>query len=84
MNSVDTNPTAAARPFRIKDCALAALATGRKVRLQFDGWPALQFSGWPAVAVGTFGGEIAVIDPVAGPDGRYRVTPALRQRAAGG
>ena len=33
MNSVDTNPTAAARPFRIKDCALAALATGRKVRL---------------------------------------------------
>jgi hypothetical protein len=49
------------------------LATGRKVRLQFDGWPALQFSGWPAVAVGTFGGEIAVIDPVAGPDGRYRV-----------
>ena len=49
------------------------LAPGRKVRLQFDGWPALQFSGWPAVAVGTFGGEIAVVDQVAGADGRYRV-----------
>ena len=49
------------------------LAPGRKVRLQFDGWPALQFSGWPSVAVGTFGGEIAVVDQVAGADGRYRV-----------
>ena len=49
------------------------LSVGRKVRLQFDGWPALQFSGWPAVAVGTFGGEIAVIDQVARADGTYRV-----------
>ncbi len=46
---------------------------GRKVRLQFDGWPALQFSGWPSVAVGTFGGEVVVIDQVAGLDGRFRV-----------
>lgn len=49
------------------------LEPGRKVRLQFDGWPALQFSGWPSVAVGTFGGEVAVIDQVASVDGRFRV-----------
>ena len=45
---------------------------GRKVRLQFDGWPALQFSGWPSVSVGTFGGEIAVVDQVASPNGKFR------------
>ena len=45
---------------------------GRKVRLQFDGWPALQFSGWPSVSVGTFGGEVAVIDQVASAGGLFR------------
>lgn len=49
------------------------LRTGRKVRLQFDGWPALQFSGWPSVAVGTFGGQIAAIDLTASADGSYRI-----------
>lgn len=38
------------------------LAKGRKVRLQFDGWPALVFSGWPNYSFGTFGGIVAVID----------------------
>jgi len=49
------------------------LRTGRKVRLQFDGWPALQFSGWPSVAVGTFGGIIEVIDLTISADGTYRM-----------
>jgi multidrug resistance efflux pump len=38
------------------------LKKGTKVRLQFEGWPALVFSGWENVSIGTFGGEIAVID----------------------
>ncbi|GAB3882353.1 HlyD family secretion protein [Spirosoma agri] len=46
---------------------------GRMVRIQFDGWPAIQFSGWPAVAVGTFGGRVAVIDVVSSPNGMYRL-----------
>ncbi|MCX6218449.1 HlyD family efflux transporter periplasmic adaptor subunit [Spirosoma sp.] len=46
---------------------------GRTVRLQFDGWPAIQFSGWPSVAVGTFGGEVAVIDAVNSVNGKYRL-----------
>ncbi|MBC3784607.1 HlyD family secretion protein [Spirosoma utsteinense] len=50
---------------------------GRTVRIEFDGWPAVQFSGWPLVAVGTFGGEVAVIDAVSNTNGSYRllVTP---------
>jgi len=46
---------------------------GRTVRLQFDGWPAIQFSGWPSAAVGTFGGEVTVIDVVNSPGGKYRL-----------
>jgi len=51
----------------------------RKVRIQFDGWPALQFSGWPNVSVGTFGGVVRVIDRVNSTGGLYRilVTPDL-------
>lgn len=57
----------------ISDNDVPLVAVGRPVRLQFAGWPALQFSGWPSIAVGTFAGRIAVIDPV--DDGRnsYRV-----------
>lgn len=49
------------------------LTIGRKVRLQFEGWPAVQFSGWPSVAVGTFGGQIAVIDPSDDGLGNFRI-----------
>lgn len=46
---------------------------GRKVRLMFDGWPAIQWSGWPARAIGTFGGIVDSVDPNAQPDGLFRV-----------
>ena len=46
---------------------------GRPVRLEFDGWPAMQFSGWPSVSVGTFAGEVAVIDAVSSTNGKYRL-----------
>lgn len=46
---------------------------GRHVRLQFDGWPAAQFSGWPNVAIGTFGGEVALVDPTDDGMGKFRV-----------
>ena len=45
----------------------------RKVRLQFEGWPAVQFSGWPAVAAGTFGGIVSVIDSTDDGHGKFRV-----------
>ena len=52
---------------------VALVRPGAKVRLQFDGWPVVQFSGWPSVAVGTFGGEVLVIDRSANSNGRFRV-----------
>jgi multidrug resistance efflux pump len=57
----------------IKPMDVPLLSVGRKVRLQFDGWPALQFAGWPSVSVGTFGGTVAVIDRVPGPKGDFRM-----------
>ena len=42
------------------------ISIGRKVRLQFEGWPAVQFAGWPSVAVGSFGGKVINVDAAAG------------------
>ncbi len=52
---------------------LPLIYPGRKVRLQFEGWPAVQFSGWPSVAVGTFGGVVSIIDPSASYAGKFRI-----------
>ena len=61
----------------VKAMDVPLLRRGRKVRLVFDGWPALQFSGWPSVSVGTFGGVVSVIDAVDSKAGKFRllVTP---------
>jgi multidrug resistance efflux pump len=57
----------------IKPMDVTLVEPGRHVRLEFDGFPALQVTGWPQVAVGTFGGTVAVIDKVESPNGRFRV-----------
>lgn len=68
-------PTISARAVELwvdgRDVPLLRL--GGEVRLQFEGWPALQFSGWPSVAVGTFGGTVALIDATDDGKGRFRV-----------
>jgi len=46
---------------------------GRRVRLEFEGWPAIQFSGWPSVAQGMFDGQVYAIDISASPNGLFRV-----------
>lgn len=48
----------------IKAMDMPLLSSGRKVRIEFDGWPALAFSGWSNASIGTFGGEVAIIDRV--------------------
>lgn len=44
-----------------------------KVRLQFEGWPALQFNAWPSVAIGTFGGIVKLVDSTDNGKGQFRV-----------
>lgn len=67
----------------VKAMDVPLIQQGRKVRIEFDGWPALQFSGWPNVSVGTFGGIVKVIDRVNSIDGSYRilVTPDPEEEA---
>ena len=71
----DTDRLAAELWLRGNDAPL--VAPGRKVRLQFEGWPAVQLAGWPSVAVGTFGGVVSFVDAQGGSDGRFRmlITP---------
>jgi len=52
---------------------ISLIHAGDHVRLQFEGWPAIQFSGWPSVAVGTFGGEVAKVDPTDDGTGKFRI-----------
>jgi membrane fusion protein, adhesin transport system len=68
----------------ISDNDAPLVAIGRPVRLQFAGWPALQFAGWPSIAVGTFGGRIAVIDAIADGRNNYRVIVKPDQEAIAG
>ncbi len=49
------------------------ITVGRRVRLEFEGWPAIQFSGWPSVAKGFFDGQVAAVDLNASPNGLFRV-----------
>ncbi len=46
---------------------------GDRVRLQFEGWPAVQFVGWPSVAIGTFGGTVNRVYPTDDGQGNFRV-----------
>lgn len=69
---VDGNDMPLIQP-RIVDSAGRIVQPGSPVRLQFEGWPAIQFVGWPSVALGTFGGEVVVIDPSDNGQGKFRI-----------
>jgi multidrug resistance efflux pump len=57
----------------IRAMDLPLIRKGHKVRVQFDGWPAIVFSGWPGASVGTFGGVVSNIDAVQSENGLFRV-----------
>lgn len=69
----------------VNDNDLPLVRIGSPVRLHFAGWPAVQLNGFPGSSVGTFGGRVAVIDPVDDGTARYRVIVKQdRQRLVGG
>jgi len=57
----------------VKAMDVPLISKGRKVRVEFDGFPALQFSGWPSISVGSFGGIVQVIDVVNTHPGQFRI-----------
>jgi len=52
---------------------LPLIHIGEKVRVQFDGWPAIIFSGWPNVSYGTYGAKVVAIENFISPNGKFRV-----------
>ena len=46
---------------------------GEKVRVQFDGWPAIIFRGWPNLSYGTYGGTVVAIENFISENGKFRV-----------
>ena len=52
---------------------LPLVQVGEKVRIQFDGWPAIVFSGWPNASYGTYGGEVVAIETFISDNGKYRI-----------
>jgi multidrug efflux pump subunit AcrA (membrane-fusion protein) len=52
---------------------LPLIVTGSHTRLQFEGYPAIQFGGWPEFSVGSFGGQVTLIDASDDGKGQFRV-----------
>lgn len=57
----------------IEPMDMPLLRLGQKVRVQFDGWPAIVFSGWPNSSYGTFGGQVFAINNDISKNGKYRI-----------
>ncbi|TWU33403.1 HlyD family secretion protein [Novipirellula artificiosorum] len=71
---------------RISGNDLPLIHEGDRVRIQFEGWPAVQFVGWPSVAIGTFGGKVNRVFPTDDGKGNFRVvvTPDLGEEGEKG
>jgi len=74
--SIVPNLTDFAVEMFVEPVDLPLVHVGNKVRLQFDGWPAIVFSGWPIVSHGAYGGKVVAIDNFIGENGKYRVLVA--------
>ncbi|MEM9984451.1 MAG: HlyD family efflux transporter periplasmic adaptor subunit [Bacteroidota bacterium] len=57
----------------VRPVDLPLMRKGEKVRLEFDGWPAIVFSGWPNTSFGTFGGIVFAVETNISSNGLYRV-----------
>ncbi len=57
----------------IEPIDLPLMHIGEKVRIEFDGWPAIIFSGWPNVSYGTYGGKVVAVETFISANGKYRI-----------
>ncbi|MEK0423623.1 MAG: hypothetical protein RLZ95_1533 [Bacteroidota bacterium] len=61
---------------------LMLINPGQKVRMIFDGFPAIVFSGWPDNSYGTFAGEILMVENNRNENGKFRilVVPDVKEK----
>jgi len=52
---------------------------GERVRIVFDGYPAIVFSGWPGASYNTYGGKIIAIDQHISENGKFRILVAHQE-----
>ncbi len=52
---------------------LMLINPGQKIRMIFDGFPAIVFSGWPDNSYGTFAGEISMVENNRNENGKFRI-----------
>lgn len=57
----------------VRPIDLPLIHIGEKVRVQFDGWPAIVFSGWPNVSYGTYGAKVVAVERFISSNGKYRI-----------
>jgi len=57
----------------IRPIDLPLVHKGEKVRIQFDGWPAIVFSGWPNLSYGTYGARVVAVENFISSNGKYRI-----------
>ena len=57
----------------VRPIDLPLIHVGEKVRVQFDGWPAIVFSGWPNVSYGTYSAKVVAIENFISANSMYRV-----------
>lgn len=57
----------------IRPIDLPLIHIDEKVRVQFDGWPAIIFSGWPDVSYGTYAARVVAIENYISDNGKYRI-----------
>ncbi|WP_200977798.1 HlyD family secretion protein [Echinicola sp. 20G] len=57
----------------VKPQDLPLIQQGDRVRLRFDGWPAIVISGWPEASTGVFTGKVFAMDRFISSNGYYRI-----------
>jgi len=57
----------------VRPIDLPLIHKGEKVRVEFDGWPAVVFSGWPNLSYGTYGAKVVAIERFISNNGKYRI-----------
>jgi multidrug resistance efflux pump len=72
MNIVPSQSDMAVEMF-IDPVDLPLIHVGNKIRLQFDGWPAIVFSGWPKLSYGMYTGIVSAVDNYISENGKYRL-----------